>query len=151
LAKNITKSPNDARAPGLAEFAKSNGIKIPLELIPEKNNISKSVVSGSPTISSIVVRIVVRDALLASASFSRHLGTVADHETRAPGCRAALPAPPAYRLFAFSFVFFFFFFSLPPLPRPRLRFFFTTTVEFGATTFLLHIVLLWRRRRLAVR
>ena len=43
MAKNITKSPNDARAPGLAEFAKSNGIKIPLELIPEKNNISKSV------------------------------------------------------------------------------------------------------------
>jgi hypothetical protein len=43
VAKNITKSPNDARAPGLAEFAKSNGIKIPLELIPEKNNISKSV------------------------------------------------------------------------------------------------------------
>ena len=46
MAKNITKSPNDARAPGLAEFAKSNGIKIPLELIPEKNNISKSVVAA---------------------------------------------------------------------------------------------------------
>ena len=42
MARNITKSPNDTRAPGLAEFAKSNGKKIPFELIPEKKNISKS-------------------------------------------------------------------------------------------------------------
>ena len=43
MAKKITKSPNDARAPGLAEFVKWLGIIIPSELIPEKNNISKSV------------------------------------------------------------------------------------------------------------
>ena len=44
MAKNITKSPNDARAPGLAEFAKSLRPYGRSELIPEKNNISKSVV-----------------------------------------------------------------------------------------------------------